>query len=56
MTAPPQQQDYLAGQFPEPLAATAPLDCAGNALGEEQPPRDQIAIPCVHDDLNRLVK
>jgi hypothetical protein len=45
-----------ASQLPEGLLTGAPLDHARDALREQQPPRDQVAVPRVDDDLHVLIE
>jgi hypothetical protein len=41
-----------SADFPEGSRAGASLDRAGNALGKEEPPWDEVAIPRVDNDNN----
>ena len=38
------------------LESGSPLDRARDALGQEQPPRNDIPVPCIHDNFNVLVQ
>lgn len=45
-----------AGEFAERGEAAAAFDGAGDALGEEEPPGDEVAVPGVDDDVDGLVE
>ena len=45
-----------ASDFNERTVPGATLDRPGDALGYEKPPRNDVAIPCVHDDVDVLVE
>ncbi len=38
------------------LNAGMALDRAGNALRQQQPPGNQVSVPGIHDDFNRLIQ
>ncbi len=47
-------EDPCAGEFPEGCVAGALLDGSRDALGKQQPPGNEVAVPGVHDDLDGL--
>ena len=54
VSAAPPKGMRLWPELPERLEAATPLDRTGDALREEQPPRDEVPIPGVDDDLDVL--
>ena len=51
---PAQRDRPVPAKFTERSGAAPPLDRPGDALGEEQPPRDDVAVPRVDDHFDRL--
>jgi len=45
-----------ASEFSERLQPSAPFDDPGAPLRQEQPPRNDVAIPCVDDHVNLVVE
>ena len=43
-------------QFAERSVAAAFLDGTGDTLRQKQPPRNDVAVPSVHDDVDVLVE
>ena len=43
-------------QFAERSVTAAFLDGAGDALRQKQPPRNDVSVPSVHDDIDVLVE
>ena len=46
----------VPGQFPKRLITAPPLDRPGNALRQQEPPRNDVAIPGIDDHVDLLVE
>ena len=46
----------MLGKFLEGAGAATPLDRPGHALGQQQPPGDDVPVPGVDDHVNVLVE
>ena len=54
--SPTERQHTIAAKLTERRNPGTASDRAGNALGQEQPPRDDVPVPGVDDDLYVLVQ
>lgn len=46
----------MSGDFTERLRAGSAFDRTGDTLGEEQPPGNDVPVPGVYEDVDRLVE
>ena len=46
----------MPANFPERCLATTTFDGTGNTLRQQQPPRDDVPVPCVDDDIHVLIE
>ena len=53
---PAQRDRPVLAKFFERLCTASMLDCPRDALGQQEPPRDDVAVPGVDDHVNGLVE